>query len=70
MNKEVVKELIQDDLNQKNLQRELNLLLNDTARQQQVKADYAVLKGLLHKGGNASRNAAESIVGFISSKKA
>lgn len=65
MDKEVVKELIQDELTSKNLQRELYLLLNDKNKQKQVKDDYASLKSLLSKGGNASKNAATSIVSFL-----
>jgi lipid-A-disaccharide synthase len=61
MDKEVVKELIQDELTPANLQRELNLLLNDEAKKKQVKEDYKALKDLLSKGGNASKNAAQII---------
>ena len=65
MDKEVVKELIQEDLTPANLERELNELLTNEARQKQVKEDYAALKQLLSKGGNASANAAGSIYGFL-----
>jgi len=65
MDKEVVKELIQDELTPANLERELNELLNNEAKQKQVKEDYAALKQLLSKGGNASANAAGSIVDFL-----
>lgn len=58
MNKEVVKELIQDELTVENLRYELNELLNNPAKQKQVKEDYARLKGLLSEGGHASANAA------------
>jgi len=66
MDKEVVKELIQDELTVENLKRELNLLLTDEAKQQQLKEDYAALKKLLSQGGNASANTAESIYQFMS----
>ncbi len=65
MDKEVMKELIQDDLTVENLKKELNLLLNDTQKQKQVKEDYAALKALLSQGGNASANAAASICSFL-----
>ena len=65
MDKEVVKELIQDELTPANLERELNELLNNAAKQKQVKEDYAELKKLLSKGGNASENAAHSIYTFL-----
>ena len=66
MDKEVMKELIQDDLTVENLKTELNLLLNDPQKQNQVKEDYAALMTLLKKGGNASANAAASIHSFLS----
>lgn len=65
MDKEVVKELIQDDLTVNNITHELNLLLNDAAKQQQIKEDYSALKNLLKKGGNASANAAACIHAFL-----
>ncbi len=65
MDKEVVKELIQDKLTVENLKHELNLLLTDEKKQAQLKADYASLKNLLSKGGHASANAAESIYKFL-----
>ncbi len=65
MNKEVVKELIQQDLNKENLIHELQLLLNDTNRKEQIKADYIQLKSLLSKGGLASKNAADFILEFM-----
>lgn len=65
MDKEVVKELIQDELTVENLKHELNLLLTDEAKQQQLKEDYALLKNLLSQGGHASANAAASIYNFL-----
>lgn len=65
MDKLVVKELIQDELTPANLQKELNELLHNPARQQQLKADYAALKQLLGKGGHASAKAAASIVQYL-----
>lgn len=65
MDKEVVKELIQDELTVENLKRELNMLLNDETKKQQLKEDYAALKTLLSQGGHASANAAESIYTYL-----
>ena len=65
MDKEVVKELIQDELTVENLKYELNLLLTDEKKQHQLKADYAALKNLLSQGGHASYNAAESIYSYV-----
>lgn len=65
MDKEVVKELIQDELTVENLKLELNLLITDQNKQKQLQADYAALKNLLSKGGHASDNAAESIYKFV-----
>jgi lipid-A-disaccharide synthase len=58
MDKEVVKELIQDELTVEKLRYELNELLTNKAKLQQVKDDYASLKEILSKGGHASANAA------------
>lgn len=60
MDKQVVTELIQYDLTEGNLLRELSLLLKDEARQQQIRADYAVLWTRLGEG-TASYKAARSI---------
>lgn len=65
MDKEVVKELIQDDLTVENLQKELHLLLYDATRKAQLQQDYADLKKLLSEGGNASANAAKIIMEFL-----
>ncbi|MBP6022032.1 lipid-A-disaccharide synthase [Ferruginibacter sp.] len=66
MDKEVVKELIQDELTIENLTTALQELLTNTAKQQQLKKDYTDLKKLLSRGGHASANAAKSIYTFIS----
>jgi len=65
MEKPVVKELIQNDLNVKNLERELFTILSDKKRIAEIKNDYSVLKKLLSEGGNASANAAKSIFTFV-----
>ncbi|MEO6917337.1 MAG: lipid-A-disaccharide synthase [Chitinophagaceae bacterium] len=66
MNKLVVKELIQADLTAENLQKELNFLLKDETRQQQLQADYDGLRNLLREGGKASGKAADIIYEFTS----
>jgi lipid-A-disaccharide synthase len=65
MDKLVVKELIQDELTPANLKQELNELLNNPERRQQLETDYAALKQLLSQGGHASAKAAASIVQFL-----
>ncbi len=65
MDKEVVKELIQDDLTTENVKRELQLILTNTEKKQQLQKDYADLKALLSLGGHASSNAAKSIYSFL-----
>lgn len=65
MDKLVVKELIQDELTPENLRRELDDLLHNASRQQQLRIDYLNLKELLSQGGHASANAAESILRFM-----
>jgi lipid-A-disaccharide synthase len=65
MDKEVVKELIQDDLNEKNIVAELTLLLTENQKTIQLKKDYEALFSLLAAGGDASANAAAKIYGFV-----
>jgi lipid-A-disaccharide synthase len=67
MDKLVVKELIQDELTPDNLRRELEDLLDNPRRQQQLREDYHNLKDLLGQGGHASANAAASILRFLRS---
>jgi len=61
MDKEVVKELIQEDLNKKNLVKELGLLLNNADKKAQIKADYQLLKEKLYTGQSATEVAAAII---------
>ncbi|CAN5860733.1 lipid-A-disaccharide synthase [soil metagenome] len=65
MDKEVVKELIQDDLTVEKISIELKQLLEDPARKEALRKDYANLKEILSQGGHASENAASSIYQFI-----
>ena len=61
MDREVVKELIQDEMNVSNLTAELKALLTNDAKRKKMRADYDELRSLLHAGGNASANAAEAV---------
>jgi lipid-A-disaccharide synthase len=65
MDKQVVKELIQDELTPENLGRELADLLHNPKRQKQIASDYKALRDLLGQGGLASAQAAKSIVEFL-----
>lgn len=65
MDKPVVKELIQQDMNPQNIREELDKLLKDPAYQARIKADYAQLWQILQKGGDASANAAASIYRYL-----
>lgn len=66
MDKEVVKELIQNELTVDNITAALKEILTSQAKQEQLQNDYAALKKLLSQGGDASANAAKSIVHFLS----
>jgi lipid-A-disaccharide synthase len=65
MDKEVVKELIQQEMNEENLVHELGLLLTNKNKQQKLQEDYDRLRALLKLGGNASENAALSVWNFV-----
>ncbi|MGH2563320.1 MAG: lipid-A-disaccharide synthase [Ginsengibacter sp.] len=67
MDKEVVKELIQNELTPQNITHELNGILSDTLKRERIEMDYVELKNLLSKGGNASANAAKIIYEFAAS---
>ena len=66
MDKEVVKELIQEELNKKNLVHELGLLLNNAPKKAQVIADYKALKEKLYTGQSATEVAATIILQELS----
>ena len=70
MNKEVVKELIQNELTVENCRFELQQLLTNENKQLQIKSDYLELKRLLSSGGNASANAAKVVFNFAKSTTA
>lgn len=65
MDKPVVTELIQNELTPRNLRKELNELLANPSKQQQLKEDYASLQHLLGQGGHASARAAGIIVDYL-----
>ena len=64
MDKEVVKELIQNDCNEENLTRELGLLLKDPKRQRKMLEDLDILKDRLGNVG-ASEKAADAVLSMI-----
>ena len=67
MDREVVKELIQENLTPDNLSRELsNLLQADHSAR--IQSDYNTLRERLHNEGDASERAADSIVALALSK--
>lgn len=68
MDKEVVRELIQNDLTKENIIVELNRILFDNEKKAQLQRDYKDLKDLLSQGGDASANAAKSIGDFVNGK--
>lgn len=61
MNKEVVTELIQNELTVSNLKNALNKILHDEKNIEQIKSSYSSLKKLLSHEGNASENGAKII---------
>ena len=68
MDREVVKELIQGDMNEDNLVKELDQLLHNGKRQRKLLEDYEELKDKLGNVG-ASEKAAEIICGSLSARK-
>ena len=65
MDREIVKELIQDEFNPQNLEAALTPILEDKDRIAKMKMEYAQLKTLLQQGGNASAAAAAHISRFL-----
>ncbi len=65
MDKPVVKELIQHEMTAKNFEKELSSILTNENTISRIKTDYDALKNLLSVHGNASANAAQSIVSFL-----
>ena len=69
MDKEVVKELIQQNLTTENITLELKKILMDAEKQAQLNRDYTALRNLLSRGGDASSNAAKIIFKFLNAQK-
>ena len=65
MDKLVIKELIQHEMNSQNIEEELTSMLNNEFKRNQMKSDYHALYQLLLSGGNASKNAAEKIQALL-----
>ena len=65
MDKEVVKELIQNELTSENITLHLREILNNPVKKAAIEKSYSQLKELLSKGGNASNNAAKEIIHFL-----
>ncbi|HVG40159.1 MAG TPA: lipid-A-disaccharide synthase, partial [Chitinophagaceae bacterium] len=65
MDKPVVKELIQNELTAANIIAELDALLHNNDRKEQLANDYQMLKELLQQGGNASAKGAKIISDFL-----
>jgi lipid-A-disaccharide synthase len=65
MDKEVVKELIQDEMNEENLVRELSQILPEQAKRAQILNDYKILFDMLTKEGPASERAAAILCNMI-----
>ncbi len=65
MDREVVKELIQNELTVSNLSKELKLILYDEKKINQIREDYQDLQRILNNGENASANGAAIIVNFL-----
>ena len=63
MDKEIVKELIQNELNEVNLKIELDKLLKNDTRAKML-SDYVELKEKLG-GSGASKKAAELMIGYL-----
>ena len=69
MDKPVVKELIQDEMNVENIVTELKKLLSDEATRNTIQKDYSDLRRLLSQDGTASEKAAGLIVDFAFKNK-
>jgi lipid A disaccharide synthetase len=65
MDKEIVKELIQGNMNVANITTELNTLLFDDEKIKTMQHDYSQLKQTLSSEGNASEKAAKIIVDIL-----
>jgi lipid-A-disaccharide synthase len=66
--KAVVRELIQGELTETNIVSELQHILHNQDKRNQIFRDYAQIRNELQQGGNASANAAQIIYTFITKK--
>jgi lipid A disaccharide synthetase len=62
MGKEVVKELIQGDMNERAVEKELRALLDDNAYRERMRDNYDALWKELEQSGNASSLAATEVI--------
>lgn len=69
MDREVVRELIQDDLKLVNLHRELALILSTGYRHQVIKKDYTELREILGGGGASGRVAADMVSNLLQNRR-
>ena len=65
MDKEVVKELIQEELTVQNVTTELDRILHNENKLRQVEEDYTTLRHMLQQHGNASEKAAAIVYDFV-----
>lgn len=68
LNKEVVKELLQDEMTKDKIIQELNLLLNDTERRKKIQEGYDATRKLLG-GSGVSARIAKKLYGYILNKQ-
>jgi lipid-A-disaccharide synthase len=61
MDREVIRELIQDDLNQMSLQRELQSIIRSGNKYDIIRSDYKQLRALLGESGASARIASDMI---------
>lgn len=68
MDKSIVAELIQDELTPANITLELNKILTEKDRREEIESGYHQLRLLLTEGGNASLNAAKIIHAYVNAR--
>jgi lipid-A-disaccharide synthase len=65
MNKEVVTELVQENLTIENIRKSLESILHDKVHLEQLHTDYLDLRKMLDNGVNASETAAKKVIDLI-----
>ncbi len=68
MNREVVKELLQEEMNETTLELELKKVTDNTIERKKLLAEYDLLKNMLG-GGGASKRLAELMYGYLTNEK-